>query len=627
MNVIKKEKMLRGGFFLFLLLLLFLYPVNAETAPSSECSIYIYMCGSNLESKFGLAGQNITELLTADIPENTNVVIETGGSSRWWSHGIAEDKLQRYIVRDKMLELVEELPDASMGDPATFTDFLKWGTENYPARRNILVLWDHGGSAADGVCFDENYRYDSLSRNELKSAFDDACLPQKFDLIAFDTCYMATLENACLVSDYAHYMTASQKIVPGAGMDYRVLAESFAENDIETLGHIICDSYMEKCRETGRDQEVQLSFYDLAKTEPLIGRIDKISDTLRTICELTGISYEVFNAAMKAHVANSSKGANVIDLCNFTDNLSHLDLFRNGKQLRKAADDLICYQVQGEKADCTGVSIYYPLRYNENQLNTYLEMAPSEGYSRLLDEIYGNLPDERITFKNPGRIAEDGSFEIVLGEKSRRYLRGIICRIWRESEVIPGQYNLLFDGEVETYDSWLGRIFLPSLKVNSTFDGTAAALNGYVLLMSVVSRIDMATYSAPVCVNGEDTWYSFVRSKRNGVHSLVSTTLGSGSDENGLPTRDIRQLMPGDRVSVYAAIDEEGKELVPQEEFIIGEEGPVLAKVPLPVGRYRYQFIATDIIGNTVGSDYCIFEITEENGERTAGMKEVVKKE
>ena len=200
-------------------------------------------------------------------------------------------------------------------------------------------------------------------------------------------------------------------------------------------------------------------------------------------------------------------------------------------------------------------------------------------------------------------------------------------RIWRESEVIPGQYNLLFDGEVETYDSWLGRIFLSSLKVNSTFDGTAAALNGYVLLMSVVSRIDMATYSAPVCVNGEDTWYSFVRSKRNGVHSLVSTTLGSGSDENGLPTRDIRQLMPGDRVSVYAAIDEEGKELVPQEEFIIGEEGPVLAKVPLPAGRYRYQFIATDIIGNTVGSDYCIFEITEENGERTAGMKEVVKKE
>jgi hypothetical protein len=58
----------------------------------------------------------------------------------------------------------------------------------------------------------------------------------------------------------------------------------------------------------------------------------------------------------------------------------------------------------------------------------------------------------------------------------------------------------------------------------------------------------MATYSAPVCVNGEDTWYSFVRSKRNGVHSLVSTTLGSGSDENGKlylrPKRDIsRQEM------------------------------------------------------------------------------------
>ena len=126
---------------------------------------------------------------------------------------------------------------------------------------------------------------------------------------------------------------------------------------------------------------------------------------------------------MARHPINLLENKGPGNICNFTDNLSHLDLFRNGKQLRKAADDLICYQVQGEKADCTGVSIYYPLRYNENQLNTYLEMAPSEGYSRLLDEIYGNLPDERITFKNPGRIAEDGSFEIVLGEKSRRYLR------------------------------------------------------------------------------------------------------------------------------------------------------------------------------------------------------------
>jgi hypothetical protein len=58
---------------------------------------------------------------------------------------------------------------------------------------------------------------------------------------------MGSLDTAVLFSDYAHYMTASQKIVPGAGMNYRTLAESFACNDDAQLGKILCDSYMENC--------------------------------------------------------------------------------------------------------------------------------------------------------------------------------------------------------------------------------------------------------------------------------------------------------------------------------------------------------------------------------------------
>ena len=33
-------------------------------------SIYLYLCGSNLETKMGAAGRNIDELLAADIPDN-----------------------------------------------------------------------------------------------------------------------------------------------------------------------------------------------------------------------------------------------------------------------------------------------------------------------------------------------------------------------------------------------------------------------------------------------------------------------------------------------------------------------------------------------------------------------------
>lgn len=133
--------------------------------------------------------------------------------------------------------------------------------------------------------------------------------------------------------------------------------------------------------------------------------------------------------------------------------------------------------------------------------------------------------------------------------------------------------------------------------------------------------------TAPICVNGEDTWYTFVRSKKDGVHSLVSVTLWNGQDEQGLPTRDVRQLQPGDRVNTYTSFDEKGEYRHKQEEFVIGEDGGTLSYVPLPAGIYRYQFIVTDIIGNTYGSDYCYFEIREEGEKRIVQIRNVEKAE
>ena len=67
----------------------------------ASCSVFIYLCGSNLESKRGMAGEDIDELLKADIPKNVNVVLETGGTKKWHSHHIANDRLQRYIVKNQ----------------------------------------------------------------------------------------------------------------------------------------------------------------------------------------------------------------------------------------------------------------------------------------------------------------------------------------------------------------------------------------------------------------------------------------------------------------------------------------------------------------------------------------------
>jgi hypothetical protein len=76
----------------------------------------------------------------------------------------------------------------------------------------------------------------------------------------------------------------------------------------------------------------------------------------------------------------------------------------------------------------------------------------------------------------------------------------------------------------------------------------------------------------------------------------------------------------------YAAADEKGKKLTGHEKFMIGEDGGDLGEVPLRPGRYRCQYIVTDIIGRTFESDYAIYEITENEGKREVRLTEVQKK-
>ena len=70
-------------------------------------SIYWYLCGSDLESQNGCATTDLSELMAVDLPENVNVVIETGGASAWQNEIVDASKLQRYLYNSEGLQLVD----------------------------------------------------------------------------------------------------------------------------------------------------------------------------------------------------------------------------------------------------------------------------------------------------------------------------------------------------------------------------------------------------------------------------------------------------------------------------------------------------------------------------------------
>ena len=228
--------------------------ISVVPLTTADWTILIYMCGSTLESENGLASRDIEEMLSAPgQPDDINIVIQTGGSSKWSNPMISADQLGRYHVESGNLVMDDKLPDASMGDPGTLSDFMIWGMTDYPAEKTALILWNHG-AGMEGVCVDENHltasgrRQDRLYNEEVDIALSDVFvelgLEEKLEFIGYDACIMQIQDVAAFNARYFKYMVGSEEASGGLGWDYdNWLVGLYAEEDTETVLGMIALSY------------------------------------------------------------------------------------------------------------------------------------------------------------------------------------------------------------------------------------------------------------------------------------------------------------------------------------------------------------------------------------------------
>ena len=123
-----------------------------------KITIMVYMCGTDLESKHGMASSDLSEMAAADLGSNINIIVYTGGCNNWKTSGISTKVNQIYQVQKGGLNLlVDDDGSKSMVGPSTLSGFIKYCAENFPANRNELILWDHGGGSVSGYGYDEKY--------------------------------------------------------------------------------------------------------------------------------------------------------------------------------------------------------------------------------------------------------------------------------------------------------------------------------------------------------------------------------------------------------------------------------------------------------------------------------------
>ena len=195
-----------------------------DHSADSNVVVMEYIIGSNLEDARGMASINIAQMKDAtSMGDKLQFVVQAGGTERWFTSGIDDSTVGRYVISGGKLETAELIDSRTcMSEPKSLTDFIVWTRENYPADRYMLALWDHGGGFASGYGVDDlNDRADDgsiMPASEIIGAIRDANM--KFDLIGFDACLMQNVEYANALEPYADYYLASEETEPGTGWFY-----------------------------------------------------------------------------------------------------------------------------------------------------------------------------------------------------------------------------------------------------------------------------------------------------------------------------------------------------------------------------------------------------------------------
>jgi hypothetical protein len=314
----------------------------------ADWTVMVFMNAKNNLECAGIA--NFSQMANIGSSDHVNVVVELGRPTkrRYTNDEGGWTGVLRFRVTQGMHPVEGSAIDpdnpnvrhADMGSGATLSDFVRWSERTYPAKKYILVIWNHGqgwrfyqtlaledraqplevayrpnslisddepqpcngpsGQTLTGgfrsVSFDEDtgsFLYNRDVANSVQGLH--------IELLGFDACLMAMIESAYAFRDVANIMVASEELVPGDGWNYDFWLRELVNNpdmDGIKLAVEIVRSYKETYKDGG---DTTLSAIDLTKVKNATQALARLSllvkakmQTEGPILAFTRLSFRTF---------------------------------------------------------------------------------------------------------------------------------------------------------------------------------------------------------------------------------------------------------------------------------------------------------------------------------------------
>lgn len=617
------------------------------TEPDDDWTVLIYLCGSNLESESGLATYNIDEMINADITDSVNIIIETGGSYSWGTSGINPDALCRFQMTDTGLVALGEVPMASMGAADTFRDFISWGLDNYPAKKSMVIVWDHGSEPTNGVAFDEVYGYDSLSLDELRVSLAES--GKHLDIMGFDTCLMANIETAQAIGSNASYMIASEETIPGPGWNYTDFINYICQNPTCTpaeLGIKICDSYYNKYVDLGMSDGVTLSVIDLSYINELsnafcgLGKV--FYDSMYDTDDMTTIFQAMPNTETYGNykLDDGSMVSNLYDISDFIDQSG--GLFGDaGTTYKNVLGKCMLYQVKGSaRAYSSGLAFYFPNYINISELDSYSEavddIPAACWYVAFIDGLYDEwdapdwvessmnssgevIPPDPVVFEEDMTISynvfinNDGYAQLDI-TGGLDYVAVVDMKLYYidETNTVPMKILWGSDDKLEnpSSGSYVDKLQLEWFKADGFYD---------IAMHGIEYTPEYNLYSVPILLNNTAMQLLVYFDKQTGEYKML---YAYGFDDNleNASNRQGTALNVGDRIDfLMETTDANGDffymnigDTLYSEDYQIITREPIISDIfqDSYSAQFYYVFEITDVQGNKFETEGALVTIS-----------------
>jgi hypothetical protein len=226
----------------------------ARIGQPAEWTIMVFVNGKNNLEKYALRDMNEMEMIGST--DKVNIVVELGRMDGFDSSDGDWKGVRRYLVKkdndtNKINSpVLQDLGMKDMGSYQSVIDFGKWAKQTYPAKKYMLIFWNHGAGwiKSAGLYSSKGISYDDQSNNHINTPQMAEILKAigGVDVVGSDACLMQMAEVDYEIKNYVTHIVGSEETEPGDGYTYNTFLGPVVQNpgmNATQLARVAVDAY------------------------------------------------------------------------------------------------------------------------------------------------------------------------------------------------------------------------------------------------------------------------------------------------------------------------------------------------------------------------------------------------